>query len=66
MSYNKPAENGQYLIDTVASTSCNSGYDQIGPNSTTCETSGNWNEQTPRCEGFNVTFWLFKIISAIN
>ena len=43
-----------YLINTVASFSCDSGYYQYGPNSRTCETSGKWNELNPICEGFPI------------
>ena len=52
VSNTESAENGQYPVDTVASFSCDSGYYQHGPNSVTCQTSGNWNEEAPRCEGF--------------
>ena len=52
VSYTKPAENGQYPVDTVASFSCNSDYYQNGGDSTTCQTSGNWNKKSPTCEGF--------------
>ena len=45
---------GGYVVDTIASFSCNSGYHQNGPDSITCQESGNWNEQTPTCEGFSI------------
>ena len=51
-------ENGRYLVNTVASFSCNSGYYQNGVNSATCETSGNWNKEIPTCEGFYCSFCL--------
>ena len=61
--------NGGYPVNTVASFSCNSGY-QNGANSATCEASGNWNEEIPTCEGFYHWFWWniyysFKIIVLI-
>ena len=43
---------GGYLVDTVASFTCNFGYIQNGANSRTCQASGIWNEDTPICEGF--------------
>ena len=55
VDYSMSAENGRYLVDTVASFSCNSGYYQNGPDS---RTSGNWNEQTPTCEGLYYSFCL--------
>ena len=58
VDYNMSEENGRYLADTVASFSCNSGYYRNGPNSRTCETSGNWNEEIPTCEGFYCSFCL--------
>ena len=51
VDYSKSAENGGYPVSTTASFSCNSGHYQNGPNSITCQASGNWNEQTPTCEG---------------
>ena len=39
----------QYPIGTNASFRCLSGYILEGPSSRTCQTSGNWNQQQPRC-----------------
>ena len=55
VTYTKSAQNGKYVVNTVASFSCDSDYYLNGPNSITCQKSGNWNEQTPRCEGFYLT-----------
>ena len=52
VKYSKSAEIGRYLVNTVAAFSCNSGYQLNGTNSATCQASGNWNEQTPTCEGY--------------
>ena len=46
---NSQATNGGYSVSTVASFSCNIGFSQSGPSSSTCQTSGNWNQQTPTC-----------------
>ena len=37
-------ENGGYLIGTMASLTCDEGYFLIGSGSTTCKTSGDWEE----------------------
>ena len=58
VDYSKSAFNGDYLTDTVASFTCNSGYVLRGPNSRTCKKSeihsgtGVWTGQTSRCEGY--------------
>ena len=41
--------NGSYPYDTVASFSCNEGYYLSGNEEITCQTSGNWNMDTPVC-----------------
>ena len=56
VNYTTSAEKGRYLVNTVASFSCDPGYYQNGSNSATCEASGNWNEQTPTCEGYYYIF----------
>ena len=40
----------KYHIDTKAFFSCNDGYSQFGPSSTTCEIDGSWNSQATICE----------------
>ena len=50
--YTTSMENGRYLVATVASFSCNSGYYKNGTNSRVCQSSGSWNGQTPIFEGF--------------
>ena len=52
INYSTSAVKGRYLVNTVASFSCNSGYYQNGSNFVTCQTSANWDEQSPICEGF--------------
>ena len=49
VSYNRGAINGRYPVDTVTSFSCNSGYSRSGSSSRICQTSGDWNQQTPKC-----------------
>ena len=41
--------NGEYPVDTLASFMCNRGYDLSGSDSGTCQTSGDWDQQTPTC-----------------
>ena len=45
-----PVANGGYAFDTVASFSCNGGYSRSGPSSSTCLTSGTWNQNKPNCK----------------
>ena len=54
--YTTSAVNEQYLVTTVASFSCNSGFYQISTNSRTCQTSGNWTGQNSVCEGNYYSF----------
>ena len=50
LSYNKPqATNGKYPVDTTVSFTCNHGFRKTGSSSSTCQTSGSWNQQTPTC-----------------
>ena len=50
INYNKPAaNNGGYPVDTTVSFTCNHGYRRTGSASRSCQTSGNWNQQTPSC-----------------
>ena len=44
-----------YPVDTLPSFTCNHGYNISGFNSSICQTSGNWNQQTPRCSQGNRT-----------
>ena len=53
VSYNKNIVGGRYPVNTVASFTCNRGYNRNGHNSRTCESSGNWNRQTPTCNRGN-------------
>ena len=39
-----------YPLETVASFSCNEGYNLSGPDDVTCELPGEWNrDQDPQC-----------------
>ena len=52
VTYNlQPTMTGGYPIDTAASFMCSSGYDLSGSNSSICQTSGNWREEIPTCNG---------------
>ena len=54
ISYNESLlRNEGYPIDTLASFVCHYGYTLNGSDSSTCEDSGNWNQQTPTCEQGN-------------
>ena len=53
VSYNKSPVGGSYPLDTMASFSCNGGYSRSGSSSRTCQTSGSWSSQTPRCNKSN-------------
>ena len=44
-----PATNGRYIVNTMASFKCDRGYDSSGSNSSTCQTSLDWNPTTPVC-----------------
>ena len=63
VTYTTSAQDGKYVVDTVASFSCDSGFSLNGTNSAMCQESGNWNEKTSRCEGFYFIFWLKKLCS---
>ena len=58
VTYNRDSVNGRYPVDTRASFSCNPGYSRSGSSSRTCQTSGNWNQQMPRCNQSKVIFVL--------
>ena len=59
VNYTTSPVKGRYLVDTVASFSCDLGFYLNGTNSAICETSKQWNNETPTCEGF---YYLFFII----
>ena len=61
--YNKAvASNGRYPVDTRVSFTCNHGYRRTGPTSSTCQTSGNWIQQSPTCRQCNGTNRLFYLL----
>ena len=45
-----PADDGRYLVTTIATFTCNDDYYLDGDLTATCESSGNWNQQ-PMCRG---------------
>ena len=52
VSYNtnqKP--DGQYVVETIATFTCDPGYSVDGLFSTICNVSGNWGQPTPICTG---------------
>ena len=49
ITYDPLLLNNQHPLDSVASFECNYGYNITGPNSSTCETSGTWSQQSPMC-----------------
>ena len=53
------ATNEGYTVDTIVSFTCNYGYTLSGSNSTTCQNSGLWNQETPTCDQGNVRIRLF-------
>ena len=51
-----------YPVETVASFTCHDGFILSGSNSTTCQTSGDWNLETPVCNQSNEngTIYLYQ------
>ena len=49
ITYSQPKVNGRYPVNTKATFSCNSRYTRDGSNSSTCNTLGEWDQQTPAC-----------------
>ena len=50
ISYNKPVvSNGRYPVDTTFSFTYNHGYRRTGSASRSCQTSGNWTQQSSTC-----------------
>ena len=57
MNYSQPLVTGKgYPVDTVASFICNNGYNISGSPSSICQSSGNWNQQTPICNQGNIKY----------
>ena len=61
VTYDMPADNGRYVVGTTANVSCNTAY-QYGPNSRTCQASGNWNEYNPFCTGILKLEFILTVI----
>ena len=60
VSYNNVSSlDESFPVNTTASFSCNSHYRRDGPSSVTCQTSGNWTEETPTCTASNGNDNLF-------
>ena len=38
-------------VGSLAEYSCLAGFTLVGPDQRTCQTSGNWSETSPTCEG---------------
>ena len=49
ISYNASQANTGYPVDTHASFMCNLGYTLSGSSSSSCQTSGYWNQASPIC-----------------
>ena len=45
--------NGEYPVDTVATFTCDFRYYLSGSESITCQTSGEWNAESPMCKSNN-------------
>ena len=51
--YNRPGINHGYPVNTLATFSCNIGYEVVGSDSLTCQSSGEWSK-LPKCGGNKV------------
>ena len=47
--------NGQYTVGIKVSFTCDSGYNMIGSNFSSCSGIGSWNPLPPTCQKGNVT-----------
>ena len=47
--------NGQYPVGIKVSFTCDSGYNMIGSNFSSCSGNGSWNPSPPKCQKGNVT-----------
>ena len=45
---------GEYPVDAQVHFECNRGYDLSGSDSSTCQSSGLWNNQPPTCDIGNI------------
>ena len=52
-TYNRNSVGGKYPVDTVVTFTCNSGYSRSGSSTRKCQTSGNWNSNSPTCNKSN-------------
>ena len=48
--------NGEYPVDTLATFMCDRAYENNGADSSTCQTTGDWDEQTPTCNQGDETY----------
>ena len=53
VSYSESPVGGRYPFATVATFSCNSGYNRQGSSTRTCGTSKTWTSQSPTCKRGN-------------
>ena len=58
IDYTEAAEiNGEYPVGTVASFSCNSGLSLSGSESSICQMSGNWKQQSQICNAGKMKYY---------
>ena len=60
VNYDPESINGEYPVGTIASFTCDSGYNLNGSTSRTCQPSGNWTQRTPDCEQSKNILHLYK------
>ena len=57
VGYDQLPVNGRYPVGTRASFTCAQLYYPIGSDSSTCDSSGNWDRPTLTCEGEVLSFF---------
>ena len=69
--YNQLAVNGQYPVDTVASITCDYGYNLEGANSRVCQSSGTWSQKSTLCKMgkksllITAKYWKYKLFNTV-
>ena len=61
VSYNTSAADDRYPVGTTASFSCDSTFLPSGPDSSTCDVSGIWNQEPLTCQGNSKNHLLLHI-----
>ena len=61
--YNHGPNNGQYPVDTVASITCDYGYNLDGSHSRFCQPSGTWNHTASCRQGNSMRKLFYACIS---